>query len=253
MLGLGASLNGSLIKEGDDVYFECRVRFQNVPPVFLSAGKSSCSKINLFINQGKPEGIQDLLEMQCESSFGTFIQNISFPGSVLSVFQKLMLSTGENAPKQLWGWSFIAFICCKCFKTVRMLLQMQKCARSDHSSAIWHKQGWMHLCLPFSFTTPLPNVSFKLQLMQPSFGNCDLQSKLDFPSPRTTVRAPGSDSNNFVPSSSEKAIWSSSTAPTFLQRNNKRLKTHCPIFDAGTSLAAVVINEWCVLIKKNNK
>ena len=36
-----------------------------------------------------------------------------------------------------------------------------------------------------SFTTPLPNVSFKLQLMQPSFGNCDLQSKLDFPSPRT--------------------------------------------------------------------
>ena len=109
-------------------------------------------------------------------------------------------------------------------------------------------QGWMQLCLPFSFTTPLPNVSFKLQLMQPSFGNCDLQSKLDFPSPRTTVRAPGSDSNNFVPSSSEKAIWSSSTAPTFLQRNNKRLKTHCPIFDAGTSLAAVVINEWCVLI-----
>ena len=46
-------------------------------------------------------------------------------------------------------------------------------------------QGWMHLCLPFSFTTPLPNVSFKLQLMQPSFGNCDLQSKLDFPRPRT--------------------------------------------------------------------
>ena len=185
MLGLGASLNGSLIKEGDDVYFECRVRYQHLPPVFLSAGKSSCSKINLFINQGKPEGIQDLLEMQCESSFGTFIQNISFPGSVLSVFQKLMLSTGENAPKQLWGWSFIAFICCKCFKTVRMLLQMQKCARSDHFSAICHKKGWMHLCLPFSFTTPLPNVSFKLQLMQPSFGNCDLQSKLDFPRPRT--------------------------------------------------------------------
>ena len=29
MLGLGASLNGSLIKEGDDVYFECRVRYQH--------------------------------------------------------------------------------------------------------------------------------------------------------------------------------------------------------------------------------
>ena len=27
MLGLGSSLNGSLIKEGDDVYFECRVRY----------------------------------------------------------------------------------------------------------------------------------------------------------------------------------------------------------------------------------
>ena len=29
MLGLGSSLNGSLIKEGDDVYFECRVRYTN--------------------------------------------------------------------------------------------------------------------------------------------------------------------------------------------------------------------------------
>ena len=31
MLGLGASLNGSQIKEGDDVYFECRVRFVTFP------------------------------------------------------------------------------------------------------------------------------------------------------------------------------------------------------------------------------
>ena len=73
------------------------------------------------------------------------------------------------------------------------------------------------------------------------------QIRFSTPAHPGNVRAPGSDSNNFVPSS-EKAIWSSSTAPTFLQRNNKRLKTHCPIFDAGTSLAAVVINEWCVLI-----
>ena len=74
------------------------------------------------------------------------------------------------------------------------------------------------------------------------------QIRFSEPAHHGNVRAPGSDLNNFVPSSSEKAIWSSSTAPTFLQRNNKRLKTHCPIFDAGTSLAAVVINEWCVLI-----